>query len=67
MISAHGGNHRELHTVGELFDRICADLKPHMFKEEQILFPYIPSLTKASSENRTAPFPHLAPSIIPYA
>jgi regulator of cell morphogenesis and NO signaling len=56
VISAHGENHPELRTVGELFDRICADLKPHMFKEEQILFPYILSLTKASSENRTAPF-----------
>ena len=56
VISAHGGNHRELHEVGELFDRMCADLKPHMFKEEQILFPYILSLTKASAENRAAPF-----------
>ena len=41
VIGAHGANHPELLTVGELFQRLCTDLKPHMFKEEQILFPYI--------------------------
>jgi len=33
VISVHGENHPELHTVGALFDALCADLKPHMFKE----------------------------------
>jgi len=56
VISAHGENHPELRTVGELFDRLCADLKPHMFKEEQILFPYILALAHACAENQRAPF-----------
>jgi regulator of cell morphogenesis and NO signaling len=56
VISAHGENHPELHRVGGLFEALCADLKPHMFKEEQILFPYILGLVQADSQNRPAPF-----------
>jgi regulator of cell morphogenesis and NO signaling len=56
VIAAHGENHPELHKVGALFDALCADLKPHMFKEEQILFPYILALVQAGSQNRPAPF-----------
>ena len=32
VISAHGGNHPELIQLGELFRRLCDDLKPHIFK-----------------------------------
>jgi regulator of cell morphogenesis and NO signaling len=39
VLAAHGGNHPELVHLDELITRLCADLKPHMFKEEQILFP----------------------------
>ena len=56
VLAAHGGNHPELVHLDELFTRLCADLKPHMFKEEQILFPYILALTKAADQNRVAPF-----------
>ena len=56
VISAHGENHPELHKVGALFDTLCADLKPHMFKEEQILFPYILALASVNAENSAAPF-----------
>ena len=56
VISAHGENHPELRTVGELLDRLAADLTPHMFKEEQVLFPYILALEKAHAENQAAPF-----------
>ena len=56
VISVHGENHPELHKVGARFDSLCADLKPHMFKEEQILFPYILGLVQADSQNRPAPF-----------
>ena len=49
VIGAHGANHPELLTVGELFQRLCADLKPHMFKEEQILFPYIVRMEQAET------------------
>ena len=56
VVAAHGENHPELREVKELFDRLCADLKPHMFKEEQILFPYILALANANAENHAAPF-----------
>lgn len=54
--NAHGANHPELFKVAELFELLCADLKPHMFKEEQVLFPYIVRLDEASSQNRLRPF-----------
>ena len=56
VISAHGENHPELRTLGGLFQQLCADLKPHMFKEEQILFPYILEMETAALQNRPAPF-----------
>ncbi len=56
VISAHSENHPELNKVGELFDQLCADLEPHMFKEEQILFPYILALAVAGAANQAAPF-----------
>ena len=56
VISAHGTNHPELIHVGEVFKHLCDDLRPHMFKEEQILFPYILALTKALNDNRARPF-----------
>lgn len=34
VLGAHGGNHPELIHLDELLTRLCADLKPHMFKEE---------------------------------
>jgi regulator of cell morphogenesis and NO signaling len=55
VIGAHGANHPELLTVGELFQRLCADLEPHMFKEEQVLFPYIKRMEQAET-TLLAPF-----------
>lgn len=56
VISAHGGNHPELLTVGELLAQLFADLRPHMFKEEQILFPYVIELERSRMQERPAPF-----------
>jgi regulator of cell morphogenesis and NO signaling len=56
VIGAHGENHPELLRLGSLFQELCADLKPHMFKEEQILFPYIIEMERASLQNKPAPF-----------
>jgi len=56
VIAAHGTNHPELLQVGEIFRVLCNDLTPHMFKEEQILFPYILSLVHAKQNQMTAPF-----------
>jgi regulator of cell morphogenesis and NO signaling len=56
VIAAHGENHPELRSLGELFQQLCEDLKPHMFKEEQILFPYILEMERASLQHGPAPF-----------
>ena len=56
VISVHGGNHSELNEMGALFQQVCADLKPHMFKEEQILFPYVLEMERSVLENSPAPF-----------
>jgi regulator of cell morphogenesis and NO signaling len=57
VISAHGENHPELRQIGSLFGQLCSDLKPHIFKEEQILFPYIIAMDESANQNRTAPIP----------
>jgi regulator of cell morphogenesis and NO signaling len=56
VLNAHGGNHPELIHVSELWLQLCADLKPHMFKEEQVLFPYIGAMAQAADQNRPRPF-----------
>lgn len=56
VLAAHGGNHPELVQLNELVARLGADLRPHMFKEEQILFPYIVALEDAADKKRAVPF-----------
>ena len=52
----HGENHPELGQVSALFLKLDADLRPHMFKEEQILFPYILRLEAARAAGGVPPF-----------
>lgn len=56
VIAAHGENHAELTQLGELFAQLCADLTPHMFKEENVLFPYIEELEASLLQKQAAPF-----------
>lgn len=56
VIDAHGRNHPELLQVAKLFRQLCDDLKPHMFKEEQILFPYVVELERSIREKSRRPF-----------
>jgi len=56
VTGAHGSNHPELFKLHELFQKLCIELKPHMFKEEQVLFPYIVSLESAIAQKRNLPF-----------
>ena len=56
VINAHSANHPELVKVESLFQRLCADLKPHMFKEEQVLFPYIVAMEQAETKGQPIPF-----------
>jgi regulator of cell morphogenesis and NO signaling len=56
VVGAHGANHPELLALRDLMRQLFADLRPHMFKEEQILFPFMITLEKSSQKNRPAPF-----------
>jgi len=56
VIDAHGANHPELLKAGALFRQLCAELTPHMFKEEQVLFPYIAAMEGAASHDQPRPF-----------
>lgn len=41
VIDVHGENHPELAETRDVFHGLRAELEPHMFKEEQILFPTV--------------------------
>lgn len=56
VIGAHGANHSELLALRDLMRQLFEDLRPHMFKEEQILFPFIIALENAREQKRSAPF-----------
>jgi len=55
VLAAHGENHPDLEQADNLFTILCDDLKQHIFKEEEILFPYMIKLEKASWNNRRLP------------
>lgn len=55
VCSKHGENHPEVVSVRTLFRRLCDDLKPHMFKEEAVLFPYIKAMEQALSRKTAMP------------
>src|SRR3954454_23937173 len=44
LIAAHGERHPELARIADHFDVLAHELTAHMFKEEQILFPYFREL-----------------------
>jgi regulator of cell morphogenesis and NO signaling len=56
VVAAHGTNHAELLGVRDLLAQMFAELKGHMFKEEQILFPFIVELEQSVSQQRPVPF-----------
>jgi regulator of cell morphogenesis and NO signaling len=49
LVTAHGRNHPELADVQRAFADLQAELTPHMFKEELILFPAIRCLEQAAA------------------
>ncbi|HYX30506.1 MAG TPA: iron-sulfur cluster repair di-iron protein [Pyrinomonadaceae bacterium] len=56
VVNAHGANHSELMSIRDLLQQLFAELKGHMFKEEQILFPFIVELEQSVAQQRPAPF-----------
>src|SRR5262245_32396849 len=57
VCSVHGENHAELHRLRIVFIGLQDELTSHMFKEEQILFPYIQNLELAITQGKPAPTP----------
>ncbi|HJZ81568.1 MAG TPA: iron-sulfur cluster repair di-iron protein [Pyrinomonadaceae bacterium] len=56
VVAAHGENHSELLAISSLLRQLCDDLMQHMFKEEQILFPFIVKLEQSVRQNGPPPF-----------
>jgi regulator of cell morphogenesis and NO signaling len=56
VVNAHGANHPELLSIRDLLRQLIAELRGHMFKEEQILFPYVGELERSVSREQPAPF-----------
>ncbi len=57
VVSVHGSNHPELQLMQHAFDDLAAELKAHMFKEEQVLFPYIDTMQAAVDRGQPVPPP----------
>ena len=55
VIRKHGDRHQELHRVQSLFLKMGNDLKQHLLKEEQTLFPMIARMEEARSRQTTLP------------
>jgi regulator of cell morphogenesis and NO signaling len=51
----HEANHPELNRLEQLFRALASELKLHMLKEEQVLFPYIVRLEENSIAGEPAP------------
>jgi regulator of cell morphogenesis and NO signaling len=52
VLSVHGAQHTWLSELSDAFQQLREELVPHMFKEEQILFPAIRTI----EQSRTVPF-----------
>lgn len=54
VVAKHGKNHSELTDIQRLFAEVAREMIMHMQKEEQILFPYIDALEKATNSHGSA-------------
>jgi len=57
VIAVHGGNHPELLRVQLTFAGLSEELREHMRKEEELLFPYIAQMEEAARTRRRPPEP----------
>ena len=55
LVARHGARHPELAEVRAAFQLLADDLRTHMMKEENILFPYINALAAAARSGTRAP------------
>ena len=52
VAAVHGDRHPEVIEIANKFSTVYKDLKQHLMKEEQILFPYIKQLKKISETDK---------------
>ena len=57
VLNVHGQNHPELARVQSIFEGLSQELRMHMMKEEQLLFPFIVEMEEAARTKRRAPVP----------
>lgn len=57
VAAKHGEHNPQLFDLEQLFAELCADLAPHLLKEEQVLFPYIIQLEKYKNGNNFVAMP----------
>jgi regulator of cell morphogenesis and NO signaling len=57
VFGVHGERRTELRDVVALVDDLVHDMLPHMFKEEEILFPYVERLEQATRNGAPVPIP----------
>jgi len=58
VVMRHGDRHPELFELQNIFTALSDSLLPHMRKEENVLFPYIEELERASRNNLHPLTPH---------
>ncbi len=57
VAAKHGAKHPEVYRIQETFSALSAELTSHLMKEENILFPYIVQLEKATAAGLPKPRP----------
>jgi regulator of cell morphogenesis and NO signaling len=55
VVGVHGKNHPELLQVQQIFSVLAEELRVHLMKEEQMLFPYIALMEESSLAGEPAP------------
>ncbi len=57
VVAAHGQNHPEVAKIQQAFEDLASELAAHMFKEENVLFPYLDSMQAAVDRGQPVPPP----------
>jgi regulator of cell morphogenesis and NO signaling len=55
VVGVHGKNHAELLQVQEIFSALAQELRVHLMKEEQVLFPYVVRMEESVLAGEPAP------------
>ncbi|HSC28277.1 MAG TPA: iron-sulfur cluster repair di-iron protein [Vicinamibacterales bacterium] len=55
IATVHGERHPELLEIARIFESVAEEMTSHMFKEEQILFPFIIAMDAAQQQGRPSP------------